>query len=49
MSAQDEGIYHCNATIMSDNMVLIRIPQQTRDIQVFSKYFAAMHLNLSYR
>ena len=44
MSAQDEGIYHCNATIMSDNMVLIRTPQQTRDISVSSKYFAVMHV-----
>ena len=48
MTTQDAGSYYCNATIMSNNMVFIRTPQQTRDIQVFSKYFAAMHVNLSY-
>ena len=45
MTTRDAGSYHCNATIISDNnMVLIRTPQQTRDIQVLSKYFAAMHV-----
>ena len=45
ISAQDEGSYHCNGTIMStSDMQLITMREQTENIIVLSKYIVAMHV-----
>ena len=49
ISAQDEGSYHCNGTIVSiSDMQLIGMQEQTENIMVLSKYIVAMHVYVTY-